>query len=162
MRSFNIIIVFYLLLFTSCSSYFDDTYELATDTKSLAVPIAFGKITLQDIIDRAKGDTKLRIDGDGRITALYSGEILRDNASKIFPPVPGIIDFVIFDTIADLPLPVNGSYRIDKGIFDNTNMAFKFRHNVKEQIHLVMRIPSVNIEGVEWKKEYDPQFCRRW
>ena len=142
----------------SCNSLYDGDFELEDTERTFAVPIAFGSLNIQDVIDRAEGDASIRIDGLGRITALYSGEILRDNASKIFPPVPGIFEFAIFDTIAELPLPVNGSYRIDKGIFDNTNIYFKFNHSEKEVIKVKMFIESVNNDGVVWKKDYTLDF----
>ncbi|MBK8699577.1 MAG: hypothetical protein IPN29_08545 [Saprospiraceae bacterium] len=143
-----------LLLFYSCSSFFGDEFELAQETRDIALPLAYGSLSIQDVIDRAEGDASLRLDGDGRVTALYSGEILRDNANKIFPPVPGLFEFEIRDSVDELPLPVNGSYRLDKGIFDNTNIFFKFRYNEKETIRLVMKIASVNKDGQVWKKEY--------
>ncbi|HRG65480.1 MAG TPA: hypothetical protein PLV12_06730, partial [Saprospiraceae bacterium] len=67
----------------SCNSLYDGDFELEDTERTFAVPIAFGSLNIQDVIDRAEGDASIRIDGLGRITALYSGEILRDNASKI-------------------------------------------------------------------------------
>lgn len=147
-----------MLTMFSCNSLYDGDFELEDSERTLAVPIAYGSLSIQDVVDRAEGDASIRIDGLGRITALYSGEILRDNASKIFPPVPGIFEFAIFDTIAELPLPVNGSYRIDKGIFDNTNIYFKFNHAEKEVIKVKMFIESVNKDGIVWEKDYTLDF----
>lgn len=156
----NNIFIWLLLtvLVSSCNSLYEGGFELEDSERTFALPLAYGSLNIQDIVDRAEGDASIRIDGDGRITALYSGEILRDNASKIFPPVPGIFDFVIFDTIAALPLPINAGYRIDKGIFDNTKIFFKFNHFEKEVIKVKMIIQSVNKDNATWEKDYTLDF----
>ena len=79
-----------LLNLPSCNSLYSGDFELEESERTVALPLAYGTLSIQDIVDRAEGDATIRIDGQGHITALYSGEILRDNASKIFPPVPGI------------------------------------------------------------------------
>ncbi len=147
-----------MIFVMSCNSLYDGDFELEDSERTVAVPLAYGSLSIQDIVDRAEGDASIRIDNQGHITALYSGEILRDNASKIFPPVPGIFEFAIFDTIAELPLPVNGSYRIDKGIFDNTNIYFKFTHFEKEIVKVKMLIESVNQDGKVWEQDYTLDF----
>jgi hypothetical protein len=149
--------VFAFLLISSCS-YLGDDIEIASNTKSLAVPIAYGNLSLDDVIDRAQGDAKLRIDGQGRVTALYSGEILRENSTKIFPPVPGIFEFPIFDTSVELPLPVNAAYRVDRGTFEQTNIFFRVKHDKPEIVKLIMTIPSLTKDNVTWKKEYALDF----
>ena len=155
---FYILSLLALLNLPSCNSLYSGDFELEESERTVALPLAYGTLSIQDIVDRAEGDATIRIDGQGHITALYSGEILRDNASKIFPPVPGIFEFAIFDTIAELPLPVNGSYRIDKGIFDNTNIYFKFNHFEKEVIKVKMLIESVNKDGKVWEQDYTLDF----
>lgn len=153
MNKFYFLLLALILFIPSCS-YIGEDFELADNEISLAAPIAYGTLTIQDIVDRAQGDASLRIDGEGRITALYSGEILRQNSSKVFPPVPGLFEFPITDVAVDIPLPINAGYRIDKGIFDNTSIFFKTQHDKKEIVKMVMSIPSVTKNGEVWKKEY--------
>ena len=146
-------------MFTSCSI---GEYELKEESRSLAVPLAHGTLNLEDITDRAEGLASLRFDGEGKVTAMYSGNVLRDNASKIFPPIPGFLyEFPIADTNALILLPVssiNNQYRIDKGIFGSTNLFFRFQHDVKEVVKVIMKIPSVTKDGKGFEEQYTLDF----
>lgn len=158
-KSFYQIVVCFFLFITSCSI---GDYELKEESRSIAVPLANGILDLGDITDRAEGLASLRFDGEGKVTAMYSGNVLRDNAAKIFPPVPGaLLEFPILDTNTLILLPVsniNNQYRIDKGIFGNTNIFFKFQHDEKELIKVVMRIPSVTKDGKVFEQQYNLDF----
>ncbi len=149
-----------LTLLSSCS-YIGEDFALADNVVSVAVPIAYGTLNIQDVVDRAQGDATLRLDGDGKITALYSGELLRENATKIFPPVPGLLEFPIPDFSVDVPLPIKAGYRIDKGVFDNTSIFFRVQHDKAEVVKMIMSIPSVTKNSVVWKKEYDLDFTNK-
>lgn len=142
-----------VIIITSCS-FLDEEYELAKNDRQLAVPIAYGNITLSDVIERSKGFANIKIDGEGKITLLYKGELLRENSTKIFPPFPGLIEFPIEDTVKSVSLPVNPAYRIDKGVFDNTNLGFRFAHDVKEIVNVNMEILSVSKDGKTWQQNY--------
>ncbi len=158
MKIFNLIFTIAIVGFYSCS-YQGEEFSLGDDAIEVAIPVAYGKLTINDIIDKAQGDASLRIDGEGKLTALYSGELLRENSTKIFPPVPGFFEFPIADTGTDIPIPINADYVIDKGIFDNTSIYFKVKHDKAEVIKLIMKIPSVtNKENIEWQKEYSLDF----
>jgi hypothetical protein len=151
-------ILFYcfLIFITACT--IDDSIELVNVDRVVAVPLAYGQLSLQDAIERSDNAASIKVDNLGRLTAFYSSEVLRENSAKVFPPVPGIFEFPIIGTTADVPLPVNGSYRIDKGVFDNTNIFFNVTHNVKEVLKLKITMPYVSRDGKTWSQDYTLDF----
>jgi hypothetical protein len=146
----------FLILITACS--IDDSIELVNADRIVAVPLAYGQLNLQDAIERSDNSASIKVDNLGRLTAYYSSEVLRENSAKVFPPVPGIFEFPIIGTTADVPLPVNGSYRVDKGIFDNTNIFFNVTHNIKEVIKLKITMPYVSKDTKTWSQDYTLDF----
>jgi hypothetical protein len=128
------------------------------DDRTIAIPIAQGKVSLQDLIDRSESKASLKIDSDGKLTAYYEGEILRENSAKIFPPVPGIFEFPIPSPKSDVLLPVKSTYQISKGIFDNSSIFFNVTHNKKEVVNITMTIPTVSKDGKVWKQDYKLDF----
>ncbi|MFM2392516.1 MAG: hypothetical protein RLZZ546_493 [Bacteroidota bacterium] len=158
MKFLNLILILVAVVLISSCSFLNEEYELSKNDRQLAVPIAYGNITLSDVIERSKGFANIKVDGDGKITLLYKGELLRENSTKIFPPFPGLLEFPIEDTVKNVSLPVNPAYRIDKGVFDNTNLGFKFAHDIKEVINVTMEILSVKKDGQTWKQNYTLDF----
>jgi hypothetical protein len=157
----RLICLFIIITFTvlSCTDGLTDEYKIKFGGQEVAVPLAYGKLGINTAIENTNAKNQLLIGPDGKVTAVYTGEVLRQNASQIFPPVPGFFDFLISDTSVYIPLPyLTKNAQIEKGIFDNTNLSFKFKHNKKEKIRVVMTIPSVKRNGVVWKQEYNLDF----
>jgi hypothetical protein len=155
-RLFSLFYSLFLVFIISCSPYED--ISIKGEDRSLAVPIAYGNLTLQDLIDRSTNKASIRVDQDGKLTAYYEGEVLRENSSKIFPPVPGIFEFPIPAPVSEVVLPIKSTYKVDKGTFDNTSIFFNVSHNVKEVVKLKMTIPSVSKDGKIWSQEYNLDF----
>jgi hypothetical protein len=149
---FMILVIFFQI---SCGEI-----QLSETNRNLAISIAYGTLDMNELTDLGSENTKLNVDEAGRITLVYTGEVLRENANKIFPPVPGIFDFPILDTVAEVPLPVNSIYVIDKGIFNNTSIFFNASHEKKEKIKFKMSMVDI-VKGNEfWTQTYELDFSQ--
>ena len=132
--------------------------DLLGSDQSIAIPLINSELKVADLTSGVSGKTSVLIDSDGRLTALYSGNLIGFTSTKIFPPIPGIIDNVLPDTVSSLPLPVNTGHRITKAIFKNSNMKFRFRSTSGKKFSVKMTLPDVSKDGNVWVQNYNVDF----
>ena len=154
MRLFNVIFLASLLFLLSCNKYEDlSDLNFVTD-QEFAIPLIDSKISILDVADQAGGNVSVRIDADGRVTVLYNGELVRNQASDVFPPVPGILPNILTDSVTNLKLPIPDKFEIRKAIFKKTNMFFRFDNVLNEAIIVTMKIPAMIRDGKAFEKVY--------
>jgi hypothetical protein len=144
-------------LFNGCidrSAY--DNIDLAGD-QSFAVPLVDSKVSVSSIADKVDGNnTSVFVDTDGKLTVFYNGEVVRNNSTVLFPPIPGILDNVLPDTNSLLPLPFDPKYSIFEGVFGATNMFFRFKVIDADDYKVTVRIPDlVDKNGVSFVRDYE-------
>jgi hypothetical protein len=157
MSKISTLVISSLLLISGCT--INENIEFVESDKVVAIPLVYGTLNLQDAIERSNNFATIKVDNQGKLTAYYSSEVLRENSTKIFPPVPGIFEFPIIGNTADVPLPISANYRIDKGTFDNTNIFFNATHNIKEIIKLKITMPYISKDNKTWSQEYSLDFA---
>lgn len=143
------------LLYISCD-YGNNISEVnfkGQDVK-LAIPIINTTININELSENDQNSI-LKIEPDGKITAIYNGELIRDNASSLFPPLPVPGDFPILtnDFILDIPFP--DKYDIDKCIFKNTIIKFRYASEEAGEITVNITSPSIkDLNGADFTMIY--------
>jgi hypothetical protein len=151
-------VVFLMLLagfiLESCAD-FDFTTNETDDPYTLAVPLINSKLTIQkvgDLLDST--NASLFIDNQGKVTAKYSGEVIRQNASAIFPAYPGIVPFFITAPTTTVKLPLSDAYLIKNAIFKETKIRFEFLHETTQDIKINLRILEVSKDNKVFEKDF--------
>ncbi len=124
------------MLLLSCqntSSY--DNIELENQELQIAVPIIDSDISVNELAEKDQS-SYLRIEPDGKVTAIYSGELIKDSAVKLFPPLPFEQELVITASGEFLEIPFPDKYDIKKARFKNTNLSFKYSSSFQGNIDL--------------------------
>ncbi|HPK09282.1 MAG TPA: hypothetical protein PK246_03025 [Saprospiraceae bacterium] len=133
-------------------NYSDPQFE--KQSFDLSLPIINSKININEVAEKDQTST-LRIEPDGSITAIYSNELIRDNASSLFPPLPIPQEFPILekDFLVNVPFP--SKYDIKRGDFINTEMQFRYSCDYVGKVFINIQSPSiVDAQGQEFDQNY--------
>jgi hypothetical protein len=151
-------LIFYVCIISlgmsSCAD-FDFTLNDDKDPYNLAVPLINSKLTMAkvgDLLDST--NASLRVDNTGKVTALYSGEVIRQNAGAIFPAYPGIIPFFMTAPTTTIKLPLSNSYLIKNAIFKDTKVRFELAHDATQEIKVNIRILEVSKDNKVFEKDF--------
>ncbi len=126
-----------------------------TPTTDLSIPILKLNTTLGQLAENASDNTRVEADEEGKLTFFYEGQLLRQSAVSVFPPVPLFQDFIIADTVAPLPLPLEDTWILEKGRFKQNNIRFKFRTQLQEDINVRMRMPELSKDGQVFERNFE-------
>ncbi len=148
--------IFILLIFIiSCTDYTPGN-DVEWDRKSveLAVPLFNSELTIPSISEASEIDGNIEINSDGTVVVKYIGDIIRKSGSEIFPPIPGIFDIPLTDTISKVPLPLTGDDDVHQAIIGNTNIQFKFKKEVTGQVNILVTIPQLDNGGEVFSRNF--------
>lgn len=156
LNQFIILLVVIISSILSCGVRDEITNaEVEISDQEFAIPIINSQLSISSLTDiDTEGKSSIRIDEQGRATAVYDGTLVRNEAEFLFPPLPGIGDNILPDTNSNVMLPFDPLYRIDEAIFDKTNMSFYFKHVSDEPITVTVSVPSLTKEGKIWKNTF--------
>lgn len=143
------------ICFTACldREYYNIT--VPAPTTDLSIPIIKLNTTLGQLAENASDNTRVEPDEEGRLTFFYEGQLLRQSAVAVFPPLPLFQDFIIADTVAPLALPLEDTWILEKGRFKQNNIRFKFRSQLQEDISVRMRMPELSKDGQVFEMNFE-------
>lgn len=145
----QLIFLFCIILLSSCN--LPQTDGLLEETKNAvwALPIINDEIKLQDILSNSdNSNTKVYSDEEGKITISYEGEVLREDASIVFPPIFGLGYISLSDTIFQLDLSQGGTENeIDSAVFLQDKLHFKFVSSSEEPLNVKAYIDEFVKDG---------------
>jgi hypothetical protein len=123
--------------------------------RTFAVPLVDSRVSVSSIAEEVQGNTSVLIGSDGKLTVFYNGEVVRNNSTVLFPPLPGIVDNVLPDTNSLLPLPLDPQYKITKANFGKTNMFFRFLADDTDDYIVKVKIPNMTKDGKSFEIDYE-------
>jgi hypothetical protein len=133
----------------------DNLQPALNDQYSLAIPLIHSKLSVAKVAQNSPGNTSVFIAPDGKVTIIYkNNNVLTKNSAAIFPPFPGLIPFVIEDTVSSVVLPVSSGQIVRKAIFKDTKIYFYFESAEKSDITVKMRIPELTRNNVVFEREF--------
>jgi len=145
---FITIIVLSTLFFSSCSDVDDiSTIELADEEIELAVPLVNTEFTISDFTGEDGPDNvSIRLNAEDRVTLVYNGDVVRQNAFAVFPPVP-FFPVPLLDTSFTVPVPFADDQRVDRAIFGNSNLTVSFSSEFMEDVDVRVTVPQLSKDG---------------
>ncbi len=149
--------LFIFCLATLASCVDPDYYkiEIPAPTPDVAIPLVKLNATVGELADSASDNTRISIDDEGRVTIFYEGEIIKRQSIEVFPPVPWFDDFPIADTIAPLPLPIDSTFLIEKAIFKESLVFFKFINSGFEDLSIELTMPELTKDGMVFQHNFE-------
>lgn len=128
----------------SCNEFsnFEDRKLINYDAH-YAIPLIHDRLSLASLIKENVNNTTFQIAEDGKLTVLYKGNVLKKTMQEMFPPLPGIGDIVLDDTLVHQNFAFSGTQTIDFGIFAGDKIKFKYRSKLAEDIAITMRVPEI-------------------
>lgn len=153
------------IVLTGCIDIGDlDNTKIDTSDISAAIPLVNTQLSLGTISDRfdANGNTSISIDPQGRATILYSGDIVRRNASAIFPVFPTLnFDIPILGNNSTFNLEslesVTSAFEnniIRKAFFQENFVDFKLQHAEAGPVTFDITIPEWTLDGEPFRMSY--------
>lgn len=136
------------IVIQSCSDFNDlNNIEKAEEDVELAIPLINTEFSVNDFTgEDGSENVTIKIDEDDRVTLIYNGDVVRQNVSAIFPPVPFF--FVeLLDTVQTDPVPFGEGQRVDKAIFGETNLNISFTSEFTEDVDVKVTIPQLTKDG---------------
>jgi len=151
----KLIIIGFVFFLSSCYDLENETQlGLGDQEYNLAVPLINSKITLGKIAAEATGNTSIRVDGDGRATVFYNGEVIRRSTAAIFPPFPGILPIPILDSVWVQEIFDRAKYSIKRATFDDTKIWFTFTNALPEDLNINLTIPELTKNGIAYRQDF--------
>lgn len=143
-----VVLILSFIVIQSCSDYNNlNSIANGKEDVELAIPLINTEFSINDFTgDDSPENFSLRIDEDDRVTLIYVGDVVRQNVSAIFPPVPFF--FVeLLDTVQTDPVPFKEDQRVDKAIFGETNLNVSFTSQFTEDVDVTVTIPQLTKGG---------------
>jgi FKBP-type peptidyl-prolyl cis-trans isomerase 2 len=152
-------IQFFIFLFSvfvlSCTGIdsFDNADNINYEAE-FAIPLFDSKVSVADLVESASENTSVRVESDGSVTVLFSGDLIRKSAEEIVPPVPGIGDLQLFDTVFQAPFVFN-DFIIKNAKINGDVIHFRFRSDLTENISVRVWIPQLTKNGLPYEENFD-------
>lgn len=143
------------------SSCLDKEYYKITvpaPTPDFSIPLVKINSTLGEIAENASENTRVQVDSVGKLTFFYEGQILKRTVLQVFPPIPWFDYFPIADTVAPLDLPIDENFIIQKGVFKQSNIRFRFKSSLQEDITVKMIMPELSKNGVVFEQNFEMKY----
>ncbi|MDA9773912.1 hypothetical protein N9B82_03055 [Saprospiraceae bacterium] len=148
-KIFNLFFLLFALSLFSCE--FPTQESLIEESKGAlwAVPLLKDEIKIQDIFVDDNDGVSVFSDTEGKVIVTYEGEVLRDPASVVFPPIPGIIPIPLIDTIFELDLTMGGGTlnEIDSAVFLRDFLHFRIKSSSTTPFVVTGWIDEINKDG---------------
>lgn len=142
-----------MLALQSCSDLDDiSSLELEGVDAEYAFPVINSTIRIKDIIDSSDETVSARVDVDGKVILNYSGEVLRQDVSEIFPAYPGVIGIPVTDTSFILPLPLAVNFTIIKSVFKNSNAILTIVNTTDDVLDINVTLPDLQLDDVPFRQ----------
>ncbi|MEM1318641.1 MAG: hypothetical protein AAGG75_00225 [Bacteroidota bacterium] len=141
------VFVFSLLL-SSCQS-FEEVGQIdeVNWNGEFALPLAFGTLSMQDILDEVGDLSFLEINSDGTMQLIFEGDEITKQSSEVlgsFPDFPVVIPENSFS----IPFPNYGAISIDELSLKTGTLAFEIRSQYTSDINFTITIPNLERDGV--------------
>ena len=148
-------ILLFLLTFIACIKLDQNAdYVYDKEDVELAVPLFASHLTIPSLVDVSDGLVTMDIDSDGLVTLIYSGKVIEQSSLQIFPPIPGILDVPLIDSISFIPIPLTNSDVIDEAVIGETNIDFNFSTLLIDIITISVNIPQLIKDGNIFSVEF--------
>lgn len=157
--SFLSVIILSMFL-VSCLDFADIEHRKITNYDAhFAVPLIHDRLSLASLIKENVENTDFRVDEEGKLTVLYSGDVLKKTMKEVFPPLPGIGNIVLDDTLTQQTFAFSGTQTINFGIFAGDKIRFKYRSKLEEDISIKMVIPEIQSpDGKVFSVDFNLQY----
>ncbi len=153
------IICISICLFSCFDSPQDTQVGWGDEEYEIAVPLINSRISVAKIADISKGNTSLLINPDGKVSVIYNNNnVLSKNASAILPPFPGLIPYVLSDTVSVVKLPVSTTQLVKKAIFKDTKINFYLENGLPSDVKVKMKILELTKNNIVFEKEFSLKF----
>jgi hypothetical protein len=146
------IIAFFI---TNCSRI-DEVNSLNREDQEveIALPLINTELSVNDLInDESENNVALSVDDQDRVTITYKGDVVRQDVTAVFPPVP-FFPTPLLDTVNDVPVPFASDQRVDRAIFSETEMIFRFNSQFEEDVNVKVTIPQLTKDGEIFEKDF--------
>lgn len=148
-KIFNFFFFLLALSFFSCD--FPSRESITEETKDAiwAIPLVKDEIKIQDIFVDNKDGVSVFSDDEGKVFVTYEGEVLRDPASVVFPPIPGIMPIPLVTTPFELDLTMGGGTlnEIDSAVFLRDFLHFRIKSTETTPFTVTAWIDEINKDG---------------
>lgn len=120
----------------------------------IALPLINTEFSINDLInDETESNVSLSVDGQNRVTLVYEGDVVRQDVTAVFPPIP-FLPTPLLDTVYDVPVPFASDQRVDRAIFGATEMIFNFNSPFEEDVNVTVTIPQLTKDGEIFKEDF--------
>ncbi len=138
----------FVMIMQSCSDFSDlNSVERAEEEVELAVPLINTEFLISDFTgEGAPDNVSIKVAEDDRVTLVYNGDVVRQNVSTVFPPLP-FFGFPLEDTLFTVPVPFASDQRVDRAIFGNSNLNVSFKSQFPEDVDVKVTIPQLIKDG---------------
>ncbi len=157
-----ILALYSLLVLSSISGCIDrSAYENTSlgSGQGFSIPLIDSKIGIASLAAKVNnGSASVKVSPDGKLTAFYNGEVVRNSSTELFPPLPGLTEFGLVDTTSLVPLPFDSRYTISKAVFGKTNIFFRLEEADLGTYNIKMTLPQLSKDGKVWNKTYNVDF----
>jgi len=141
---YQILFFFFSLLLFSCNKDLDNL-DVQSDAE-FAFPLFYGKLDLEDIIQRTADSSSLKIDENGNMTFIYSGDLVSRTSKEIYsqiPPIPALLT----DTFYSVPVKFANNIKLRKAKLTTGNLSFLFKSYHAQDVTLTITIPELQKNG---------------
>lgn len=120
----------------------------------IALPLINTEFSVNDLLDdETANNVSLTVDDQDRVTIVYNGDVVQQDVTAVFPPVP-FLATPLLDSVYDVPVPFAPDQRVDRAIFGETEMVFRFNSQFEEDVNVKVTIPQLTKDGEVFEENF--------
>lgn len=148
-------VLVFAFFITNCSKVEDiNSIDIEDQEVELAIPLINTAFNVDDLItDDTESNVALVVDAQDRVTLVYKGDVVRQDVSVVFPTVQ-FFPAPLLDTVYDVPVPFAADQRVDRAIFEETEMVFRFKSQFEEDVNVTVTIPQLTKDGEAFQEDF--------
>ena len=144
----GLIVITVLILFsTSCNKDLDNL-DIQSDAE-FALPLFFGRLSIEDLIKRGADSSALSIDSEGNMIFHYSGDIVSRMSNEVFATIP-TIPALITDTLFSVPIKLQNNIKLKKATLTDGTVFFTYKSYHTQDVTVEITIPELKKDGKSW------------
>lgn len=148
MKFSNLLLLIIPVLMSSCADFSGfDQIETTDYTSEFLIPVIDSKLNIVSLLDSTNTNISFRIEPDGRVNSVFSGEGISINTQQIIPLIPVLADIPILDTLSLLQIPSIPGATVSKATLKNTSIRFKLMPSDQLAYTVDIELPEFIKEG---------------
>ena len=143
-----------VVAFLSTCNKFDDLDDIdrVNYEAEFALPLVDTELSIEDILLRIEENSSVKVDPDGLIRFMYSGDVITETSEEVFAAITDELAAIplipVLSKRQAIPLSSPDGLDMDRLDLKGGTIGYAFQSNHDEEVEVVITLPTVTKNGI--------------